>query len=51
MHRLLLGLGLVVMGSAPAAAQWVVYDAAVTTRNSVTAVVKEYLLNTQRQQH
>jgi hypothetical protein len=51
MRRLLIGLGLVVMGSAPAAAQWVVHDAAVTTRNSVTAVIKEYLLNTQRQQH
>jgi len=51
MRRLLIALGLVVVASAPAAAQWVVYDATVTTRNSVTAVVKEYLLNTQRQQH
>jgi len=51
MHRLLIALALVVIGSLPARAQFVVHDAAVTTRNSVTAVVKEYLLDTQRQQH
>jgi hypothetical protein len=31
-------------------AQWVVYDAATTARNSVTATVKEYLYQTQLQQ-
>ena len=34
-----------------ASAQWVVNDAATTARNSATAVVKEYLLDTQRRQH
>ena len=51
MHRLLIAFALVVIGSLPATAQFVVHDAAVTTRNSVTAVVKEYLLETQRLQH
>ena len=32
-------------------AQISVYDPAVTARNTVTAVVKEFLLNTQREQH
>jgi hypothetical protein len=36
---------------APASAQWVVHDAATTARNSITAVVKEYLLDTQQRQH
>jgi hypothetical protein len=31
-------------------AQWVIYDAATTARNSVTATVKEYLYQTQLQQ-
>src|SRR2546427_6739237 len=33
-----------------ALAQWVVYDAATTARNSVTATLKEYLYQTQLQQ-
>jgi hypothetical protein len=37
--------------SLPATAQVVVHDTAVTLRNSVIAVVKELLLNTQRDQH
>lgn len=52
MRRLLIAAALVVvLPSPPARAQFVVHDAAVTTRNSVTAVVKEYLLNTQQEQH
>jgi hypothetical protein len=51
MHRLLVALAFVVIGRLPAEAQFVVHDAAVTTRNSVTAVVKENLLETQRLQH
>lgn len=42
---------LVASVSTPASAQWVVHDAATTARNSATAVVKEYLLDTQRRQH
>ena len=34
----------------PVSAQWVVYDAATTARNSVTASLKEYLYQTQLQQ-
>ena len=37
--------------SVPVSAQWVVFDAATTARNSITAVVKQYLLETQREQH
>ena len=33
------------------AAQIACYDPAVTARNTVTAVVKEFLLDTERQQH
>src|SRR5688572_29634715 len=32
-------------------AQLVINDSANTARNAITAVVKEYLLNTQREQH
>jgi hypothetical protein len=41
----------ITLAAGPASAQWVVYDKAVTTRNSITAMVKEYLLATQRDQH
>ena len=51
MHRLPIALAFVIIGSLPARAQFVVHDTAVTMRNSVTAVVKEYLVETQRQQH
>lgn len=47
-------IGVVVLvGSAvsPAWAQWVITDPAVTARNAITAMVKEYLLNVQREQH
>jgi hypothetical protein len=37
--------------AAPARAQVVVYDPAVATRNSITAAIKEYLLDLQTQQH
>ena len=41
-----------ILASASAAyAQVVVYDPAVTTRNAITAVIKEYLLELQTQQH
>ena len=51
MNRFVTAAMLVGTVSAPASAQWVVHDAATTARNSVTAVVKEYLLDTQRRQH
>ena len=51
MNRLVIAALLVGSVSTPASAQWVVHDAATTARNSVTAVVKEYLLDTQRRQH
>jgi len=51
MRRLLLSaLSLVMLTGSPASAQWVVNDPAVTARNAATAVLKEYLLNTQRDQ-
>jgi hypothetical protein len=42
---------LVVAVATPVSGQWVVYDAATTARNSVTAAVKEFLFETERQQH
>ncbi|MGE4222277.1 MAG: hypothetical protein AB7I23_02985 [Vicinamibacterales bacterium] len=51
MRPILIALGLVLATAAPSRAQWVVYDAATTYRNSVTAAVKEYLLRVQTQQH
>jgi hypothetical protein len=51
MRKILIGVSLVVMTATSANAQLVVYDPAVTYRNSVTAVLKEYLLSVQRQQH
>ena len=51
MGRLAIVALLVGSVSAPASAQWVVHDAATTERNSVTAVVKEFLLDTQQRQH
>ena len=35
----------------PVSGQWVVYDAATTARNTITAAVKEFLFETERQQH
>src|SRR5688572_13433011 len=37
--------------ASPVSAQLVVYDAATTARNTITAVVKQYLFDTERQQH
>ena len=37
--------------TSPVSAQLVVYDAATTARNTVTAAVKQYLFETERQQH
>lgn len=51
MRRILLGLALVCVSGHVAHAQVVVYDPAVTFRNSVTATLKEYLLTVQREQH
>ncbi len=42
---------LIIGNSGPVSAQLVVYDAATTARNTVTATVKEYLFDTERQQH
>lgn len=39
------------LGCVPALGQIVVHDPAVTFRNSVTAVIKEFLLDAQREQH
>jgi hypothetical protein len=39
------------MAVSPVWAQWVINDPAVTVRNAITARVKEYLLNVQREQH
>lgn|SRR2546425_9354386 len=51
MRRSLLVLGFCIALSADGAAQLAVYDPAVTARNAATAVVKEFLLNTEREQH
>src|SRR5688572_16071861 len=37
--------------ASPVSAQLVVYDAATTARNTITAAVKQYLFDTERQQH
>src|SRR5688572_11142515 len=50
-RTLLLALGLLLVSATTTLAQLVVYDPAVTFRNSATAVLKEYLLNVQREQH
>jgi hypothetical protein len=51
MRRLILALGLVLVGATTSHAQLTVYDAAVTYRNSLTAALKELQLILQRQQH
>jgi len=51
MRRVVIISFLIVAFSLPATAQIVVRDSAVTFRNSVIAVIKELLLNTQREQH
>jgi hypothetical protein len=49
-RRILLSVLLLIAGP-PASAQIAVYDAATTARNTASAVLKEYILNTQRDQH
>jgi hypothetical protein len=51
MRRLILVVGFCVAVSADVRAQITVHDPAVTARNTATAVVKELLLETERQQH
>jgi hypothetical protein len=51
MRRFILLATLVLLGSASAFAQIAVHDPAVTARNAITAIVKEYILTTQREQH
>lgn len=51
MRRLIAVIGIVLAAATPSQAQWVVYDASTTYRNSVTAALKEYLISVQRQQH
>lgn len=51
MRRAVLVLGFVVTCGIVGHAQIVVHDSAVTFRNRATAVLKEYLLTVQRQQH
>ena len=51
MRRALLVLALCAALSVESSAQISVYDPAVTARNTATAAVKEFLLNTERQQH
>lgn len=51
MRRIVIITVLVLGVSLPASAQFVVHDAAVTFRNTVTAMLKEWLLGIQRDQH
>ena len=51
MRRLPLVVLLVALAVHPASAQWTVYDAANTARNSISAVYQQYLLETERLQH
>jgi hypothetical protein len=47
----LAALLLTYLAASSVSAQLVVNDPAVTARNAITATVKEYLLNVQREQH
>jgi hypothetical protein len=51
MRRLFLFTIAVVLVARPLNAQISIYDAANTTRNSISAIIKEYILETQREQH
>ena len=46
----LASIALVLAEARPAGAQWTVYDPSNVARNSVTAILKQYLVNTQRDQ-
>ena len=50
-HGGLAALLLIYLATSSVSAQLVVNDPAVTARNAITATVKEYLLNVQREQH
>ena len=50
MSRLTLVLVLVFLTAQSAAAQWTIYDPSNVARNTVTAILKEYLVNTQQAQ-
>lgn len=51
MRRLFLVALVVMLAARPAQAQWTVYDAANTARNSISAAYQQYLLETERLQH
>jgi hypothetical protein len=51
MRRTVLTLVLVALGATVTSAQIVVFDPAVTFRHRITATLKEYVLNAQREQH
>jgi hypothetical protein len=51
MRRLCLTLGIVVLVSCPLAAQVVVTDPAVTLRNTITAILHQYVVETEQAQH
>lgn len=51
MPRRILFATFVLLASSSAFAQIAVHDPAVTARNAASAIVKEYILNTQREQH
>src|SRR5688572_26613264 len=51
MHNLSIALIFVLSASVGVRAQLAVHDPAVTTRNTITAVVKELLLRVQQEQH
>ena len=51
MRRVLLVLGLCAALSIESSAQISVFDPAITARNTATAAVREFLLNTEREQH
>src|SRR6478735_1867153 len=51
MRNVILIIGFVLGVAVPTHAQWVVYDPAVTYRNSVTAALKELMVRLQTQQH
>ena len=51
MRTWLVTIGCVLMTATPGDAQWLVHDPAVTSRNGVTAVLKEVLVRVQQQQH
>jgi hypothetical protein len=48
---LVVGVFLIAGSGGTASAQWVVYDAATTARNTVTAALNQYLFETERLQH